>query len=82
MTKGEGDLFGLVGPPVICQIPGICVRASVIVPFLPIGGACEPVDGLSGPSRYRLSDLSATAVCTGEKTITVSKRCFWVLPSL
>lgn len=25
-------------PPVICQIPGICVRASVIVPFLPIGG--------------------------------------------
>lgn len=39
ITKGEGDRFGLVPPPVICQIPGICVRASVIVPFLPIGGA-------------------------------------------
>lgn len=44
ITKGEDDRFGLVPPPVICQIPGICVRASVIVPFLPIGGAARKAE--------------------------------------
>lgn len=53
------------------------MSASVIVPFLPVGGAWRKADERS----LSLQTLSAAAVCTGEKTITASKRCFWVLPS-
>jgi hypothetical protein len=35
LLRGDGIDLDLVPPPVICQIPGICGSASVIVPSLP-----------------------------------------------
>ena len=35
ITKGGQHRFGLLPPPVICQIPGIYASASVIVLSLP-----------------------------------------------
>lgn len=61
-AKGAEHRSGVVPPPVICQITGICVSASVIVPCLPIGGAWRRTE-----RSLLLQTLSAAAVCTGEK---------------